>query len=181
MCFSIISLVHGSVLLRVAGKVAKRLEKQGNKGYSLGIWSWSRLLEGAESPNTVDFPKVVEQARWGGRCSWKGSPAGQLCSLLGLFCVVSQTWRWDCVASQASPEDQLCGMALLQDSRAPWGKGWEDLAWTGRECRHTRGRGCSQLLPLIPRLPNLPTLQQTGTNPRVRCGFPGGDGGGRIF
>lgn len=93
------------VLLRVAGNMAKRLENQGNKGYSLGIWSWRQLLEGAESPNTAGFPRLVEQARWGAKGSWEVSPAGLLCSVLGLFCVyVFQAWRWDCVASQASPE-----------------------------------------------------------------------------
>lgn len=76
------------VLLRVAGNMAKRLENQGNKGYSLGIWSWRQLLEGAESPNTAGFPRLVEQARWGGKGSWEVSPAGLLCSVLGLFCVL---------------------------------------------------------------------------------------------
>lgn len=114
--------------------LAKGLESQGYKGYSVGIWSWNPLLEEAESPNTGDFPKVVEQARWGGKCSLETSPAGQLCSILGLFCVVFQAWRCGCVASQVSPEDKLSGMALLQDSRAPSGKEWEGEAWAGREC-----------------------------------------------
>lgn len=147
----------GSVLLRVAGNMAKRQENQGKKGYSLGIWSWSLLWEAAEIPCTGNFPKVVEQARWGGTCSWEVSPAGQLCSI---FCVVFQAWRCGCAACQASAEHQLSGMASLQDSRAPWSKGWEIWGDLGRRgCRHTHGRGGNRPLP-----PNC----QPGTRDRDR-------------
>lgn len=162
--------------------LAEGLESQ---GYSVGIWSWNPLLEEAESPNTGDFPKVVEQARWGGKCSLETSPAGQLCSILGLFCVVFQAWRCGCVASQVSPEDQLSGMALLQDSRAPSGKEWEGVRLgQGGKAAHVWERPQSAAPTFAPdhsQASQTASLAITGTNPRVRCDFPGEHQGGRIL
>lgn len=76
----------------------------------------------------------VISPKWWNRQGGMGGAAGRR-ALQGSF---AQPWgsfvsfsRPGDVAVLLHTEEQLSGLAFLQDSRAPWGKGWE--AWLGQE------------------------------------------------